>query len=301
VLRQIGVLPSELDPAVLSDHLLALGMTSRIVQGPGGWAVWVHDENQLARAKAELDAFLAQPDDPRFRQSARVAEDVRREEARKDREFRRNFREVSDQWTGLRLRRRPLTMALVLGSIAVFVLQNSTWGFRVENALLISSLHPGLEGGWTDNGLRDILSGQLWRLVTPILLHSGIFHILFNSWAILVEGTMIETHRGTLRLGVLVLVSALLSNLGQYFYMDRMDPHGLHAFGGLSGVGFALFGYLWMKGQYEPEQGMILHPSTTVLMLTWLVLCMTGLMGPIANAAHLVGLFVGVVFGVLRF
>ena len=98
-----------------------------------------------------------------------------------------------------------------------------------------------------------------------------------------------------------MLVSAVLSNVGQYFYMDRADPEALHLFGGLSGVGYALFGYLWMKGQYEPEQAMILHPNTITTMLLWLVLCMTGWVGPIANAAHVVGLLVGVAFGVLRF
>jgi GlpG protein len=46
---------------------------------------------------------------------------------------------------------------------------------------------------------------------------------------------------------------------------------------------------------------MILHPNTITTMLVWLVLCMTGLLGNIANAAHLVGLAVGVAFGVLRF
>ena len=42
---------------------------------------------------------------------------------------------------------------------------------------------------------------------------------------------------------------------------------------------------------------MILPPNTITMMLFWLVLCMTGLMGPIANAAHVVGLLVGVIFG----
>ena len=111
----------------------------------------------------------------------------------------------------------------------------------------------------------------------------------------------VEVSRGTLRLAILVLVSAVLSNVGQYIYMDRADPEALHLFGGLSGVGYALFGYLWMKGQYEPEQAMILHPNTITTMLLWLVLCMTGLLGPIANAAHVVGLLVGVAFGALRF
>ena len=36
---------------------------------------------------------------------------------------------------------------------------------------------------------------------------------------------------------------------------------------GISGVIYALFGYIWMKGLYEPEQGMILHPNTVTIML----------------------------------
>jgi GlpG protein len=38
-----------------------------------------------------------------------------------------------------------------------------------------------------------------------------------------------------------------------------------------------------------------------MIMLAWLMLCMTGLVGPIANAAHFMGLVVGVAFGVLRY
>jgi GlpG protein len=56
-----------------------------------------------------------------------------------------------------------------------------------------------------------------------------------------------------------------------------------------------------MKGRHEPEQGMILHPSSVQTMLFWLVLCMTGLVGNIANAAHVIGLVVGILFGLARF
>ena len=137
----------------------------------------------------------------------------------------------------------------------------------------------------------DHVPGQVWRLVTPIFLHFGLLHILFNAWATTLEGTLIETPAGHAPAG------DARAGLG-----DRSPtwasistwtgpiPDGLHLFGGLSGVGYALFGYLWMKGQYEPEQGMILHPNTVTTMLIWLVLCMTGLVGPIANAAHVVGL-----------
>ena len=144
--------------------------------------------------------------------------------------------------------------------------------------------------------------GQVWRLVTPIFLHFGLLHIVFNCWATIVEGTLIETGRGTLRLAVLVLVSAVLSNLGQYLLYEFIRArHGCTASAVFRGSATRMFGYLWMKGMYEPEQGMILHPNTISTMLIWLVLCMTGVLGPIANAAHVVGLVVGIIFGVFRF
>lgn len=301
-MRQIGTLPRNLDSQIFGDHLLALGMKARFDEQPDGWIVWIYNEDQLARARAELEAYVRQPDDPRFGEGARTAEEVRRNAAKLEKEYRKNFREVTDLWSGLQLRRRPLTMALVIVSIVVFLLQQSSLGPVVVSSLMFTTAHLDPERGWLSNGLDPILAGEVWRLVTPIFLHFSIWHILFNVWAVTVEGTMIESCRGTFRLAVLVLVAAVLSNLGQHFYYTlQADPGRFHLFGGLSGVVYALFGYLWMKGQYEPEQGMILHPNTITTMLLWLVLCMTNLLGPIANAAHVVGLLVGVAFGALRF
>ena len=97
------------------------------------------------------------------------------------------------------------------------------------------------------------------------------------------------------------MISAIISNFGQYLWMELADPGGPQLFEGMSGVVYALFGYIWMKGLYQPEQGMTLHPNTITIMLLWLVLCMTGSMGPVANAAHFMGLVAGVAFGVLRY
>jgi GlpG protein len=301
-LRQIGTLPKNLDPQVLGDHLLSQGVKARFDERPDGWLVWIYDENQISRAQSELRSYLERPDDPRFVAAGEAAQAVRRKEQQLDREYRKNFRFVTDQWGGLRVRRRPLTMVLVMISLLVFLLGESPAGAKVENTLFISTPHfDPQRGRWYDNGLAEVEAGQVWRLVSPIFLHFGLLHIVFNCWMTIVEGTLIESGRGTLRLAVLVLVSAVLSNLGQYYYMNLYEPDMAHRFGGLSGVGYALFGYLWMKGMYEPEQGMILHPNTISTMLIWLVLCMTGWLGPIANAAHVVGLVVGIIFGVFRF
>jgi GlpG protein len=90
-----------------------------------------------------------------------------------------------------------------------------------------------------------------------------------------------------------------VSNLGQYLWYVNTIEH-VRLFGGMSGVAYALFGYIWMKGEHEPEQGMILHPSTIQFMLFWLVICMLGMVGNIANAAHVVGLAAGVACGLAR-
>jgi GlpG protein len=171
----------------------------------------------------------------------------------------------------------------------------------VENALRFSTTVIDPEGRARGNGLKDIEHGEVWRLVTPIFLHGGILHILFNLMALSALGTIIELRRNSLRLAILVLLTAIASNVGQYLYMERVNPGEPQLFGGISGVVCGLFGYIWMKGLYEPEQGMILHPNSITFGLLWIALCMTGVFGPIANAAHMVGLVIGVAMGVLKF
>ena len=301
-MRQIGTLPRGIDPKIFADYLLTLGIKTRVDEQPEGWLVWIYNEDHIGRAGEELRDYLSRPDDPRYQKAVDAALAIRRREQARDREFRKNYREVSDLWAYPGLRRRPLSMILMAICIVVFFLEESpSSSSAVISTLRFSTAYLDQEGRPHDNGLNDILHGQVWRLVTPIFLHFGIIHILFNMWALSSFGTIIELRRGTFRLAALVLISAIASNLGQYLYMQRVDPGVVHLFGGISGVVCALFGYVWMKGLYEPEQGMILHPNSVTMMLFWLVLCMTGWMGNIANAAHVVGLLVGVAFGVLRF
>ena len=135
-LRQIGTLPRSLDPQVFGDYLLSQGMKARIDDRPEGWQVWIYNEDHFARAKTELENFVSHPDNPRFEQAGMQADSVRREEAKHNREYRKNFREVADQWSGLRLRRRPLTMALVIASVIVFLLTETSGRMSVRNCAL---------------------------------------------------------------------------------------------------------------------------------------------------------------------
>ena len=300
-MRQIGTLPKNLDPKAFADHLLTFGMKTRIDERPEGWDLWIYNEDHFNRAREELQGYLSNPEDPRYRDATQTAQAIRRREQQLDKQFRKNYREVSDLWAAPGLRRRPLTAALIATCVVVFVLQQSPRANEVEDRLFFTTYRADPNGNIQSN--EDILHGEVWRLVTPSFMHSRRFflHILFNMWWLNALGTLIEIRRGTLRLLGLVLITAVISNLSQYLWMERTDPGKPHWFLGMSGVVYGLFGYIWMKGLYEPEQGMFMHPNNVNIMILWLVLCMTGVLGPIGNAAHFMGMVAGMTLGVLRY
>jgi GlpG protein len=102
---------------------------------------------------------------------------------------------------------------------------------------------------------------------------------------------MIEARQGSGVLAALVAVIALCSNLAQFYYTHY--PY----FGGMSGVVYGLAGYAWMRGKYDRASGVGLDPQSVTILLVWLVICYTGVIGSVANTAHLVGLIVGMVWG----
>jgi GlpG protein len=306
-LRQIGTVPRSLDARAFADYLLSLGVKTRVDDRPEGWDVWIYNEDHLQQARDELEAFLRQPDDPRYRQATPTAQAIRRNQMQLEKTFRKNYRDAGDLWGYPDFSKRPLSTLLIAGCVILFILQNITsgrWknvpsGWELENRLFFTSFTFDEQGRPRDNGLKDIERGEVWRLVTPALMHANPIHILFNLLMFRQLGTLIEVRRGTLRLAVLLLVSAAISNYGQYLWDERTGL--VRPFMGLSGVVYALFGYVWMKGLYQPEQRMAVHPNSVNIMLIWLVACMSGALGPIANAAHFVGLAVGIIGGLMGF
>jgi GlpG protein len=301
-LRLIGTLPKTVDAQSFVDHLLALGMKSRIDERPDACDLWIYNEDHVQSARDELTQFLNHPDHPRYQESARAAKEVREKERKLHREFQKNFRDAGDLWYPT-ARRRIVTLGTTVICVFLFLLQETSpeKNVLVHDALLISSLSIDQDFRPIDHGLDDIRHGQVWRLVTPILLHGSFLHLVVNMLLLNQLGSLIELRRGHIRLLAIMLISAVASNLGQFFWMDHVNPGGLHLFLGMSGVISALFGYIWMKGLYEPEQGMILSPNTVIFMLAWLFFCLTGYVGPIANAAHFVGLASGMILGLCRF
>ncbi|MGH8652414.1 MAG: rhomboid family intramembrane serine protease [Gammaproteobacteria bacterium] len=173
----------------------------------------------------------------------------------------------------------PLTLSLVALSVLVYVLSFTPYQEGIFSNLLISNQA-------SNRHLPGISQGQLWRLVTPIFLHFHLLHILFNMCWLYQLGTLIEHKESTHLLLFQVASIAVGSNLAQWWISGP-------GFGGMSGVVYGLFGYLWIRSRYDPWSGYYVHSGVVYLMLAWLVLCFSGLLGPIANAAHVSGLVLG--------
>ena len=58
-----------------------------------------------------------------------------------------------------------------------------------------------------------ILAGQVWRLITPILLHASILHIGFNMYALFVIGPQLERFYGHKRFLLLYLITGFTGNV----------------------------------------------------------------------------------------
>ncbi len=302
-MRQIGTITDEVQARALEDYLLTLDITTRLVQADSGWQVWVIQEDKVGEARAELDAFLTNPDALRYKGLAPQARSIRKE---REREHRRHLEQTFDVrylWSSRDFRRCPLAWSLIILSLAVTF--GTSFGQRdwVVQKLLYCTFDvmPIVEfeqipQGWVETRdrlvrthlLGDLRRGELWRLITPIFIHFNWLHLLFNMYWLYGLGTEIEARKKTRRFAFLVIVAALVSNFAQ-FYITRWP-----IFGGMSGVDLALFGYIWMKGIYEPELGMSLSRQTVGIMFLYLVFSMYTRM-PFAHAAHLSGLFVGIV------
>jgi GlpG protein len=291
-MRQIGTLQNESDAHRFGAFLLTLGIDNNVEESNDAWDIWVANDDHLDHARTELDKFTAAPAGAQYDQAVVAAKSIEAEKEQAAEKRRKNFIDVRTRSSQVMQSNIPLTMLLVAVTIMVGFLTKvwSEGGQLSEEPALINNLRiaPIVDGGYFH--LDAIFKhGQVWRLITPIFMHLGLIHVIFNLMWLVDLGGMIESRRGTIFLGILVLTTAVLSNLSQYYWAGPL-------FAGMSGVNYGLFGYAWIKGRIDPTANVGVRPQTATLMLVWLVACMTGLLGPVANMAHFVGMLVGMTF-----
>ncbi len=133
----------------------------------------------------------------------------------------------------------------------------------------------------------SIRAGQYYRLLTGIFIHSGIFHILFNCYALYILGSQIESFFGKVKFIIIYFFSGLIGAL------FSMTFGGNYASVGASGAIFGLMGSLLYFGYYyRVYLGNVVKSQIIPLIVANLVI---GFISPgIDNYAHIGGLLGGI-------
>ena len=197
--------------------------------------------------------------------------------------------------------RFPLTMLLLLVNVLLFpvslnVSQGDFSGLFAQMTFLDFEVH-GDEIYFADLSY-TLESHQYWRLLTPMFIHFGWIHIVFNLLWVWEIGRRIEMISGSSVLLLVTIASSLGANILQY----AMSGPGL--FGGMSGVIFGYLGHSFIWDKLVPDRTMGLRPGIYVFMMVFLAVGFTGAidllgMGSLANGAHLGGLLGGLLTGVV--
>jgi rhomboid family protein len=186
-----------------------------------------------------------------------------------------------------------LTLALVGLNVVCFLVELSL-GSQADAALRRWGLVPA-----------DVLSSPAaWiTLVTSLFLHAGWLHLLFNVLYLAVFGMGVERLLGTLRFGLLYLISGLSGGLAYVAAQSAAEAPAVGASGAIAGVIAAslvlqprvalgaVFGYL-------PTSASL---PTLVLLIVWLLSQLLSGVASIAATtgiawwAHLGGFLAGLV------
>ena len=62
-----------------------------------------------------------------------------------------------------------------------------------------------------------IAEGEWWRLVTPMFLHWGLMHLLFNMFSLFIFGPELEKLAGKLRFLNIYVLAGLFGNIATFF------------------------------------------------------------------------------------
>lgn len=327
-MRQIGELDTPRQAEVFLSYLLVNGIEGHFEEGNGVVEIWIKDEDFFQDATAQLKQFRSNPTDSKYVQSVDQAASLLKEKQKRQQEIKKRIVPVSG---GRAVGPTPyLTISLIAISVLVAIGTNFGNDSPLQNpilkAMLFTHVGPltaeqlqwwvGTNPDSFDARTFSIQRGEIWRMVTPIFIHFGVTHILFNMWWLASLGNAIEKRYGWLYLGALVLAAAIIPNLAQCLVPVDWGgsapylwpgPYLITLVGGMSGVVYGLFGFVWMKSVYDRRSRLYMSELNIGIMIAWLVACcfadqlhainITFIPQNVANWAHGVGLLVGVVVG----
>lgn len=198
-------------------------------------------------------------------------------------------------------RRYPVTLFFFLASVLTFVLVmgfGENWNEEYLALLTFVELEIEADSVYFADLSSTLDRGEYWRIFTPMFIHFGWMHLVFNMLWLWEVGRRIEIVNGSGALALVILFSSAVSNIAQYLFT------GPSLFGGMSGVVFAVLGHSFVWSRMVRSRSTGLPHGIYIFLLIYLALGFTGAvdllgMGAIANWAHLGGLLAGLLTGFL--
>ncbi|WP_025026362.1 rhomboid family intramembrane serine protease [Caldalkalibacillus mannanilyticus] len=140
-----------------------------------------------------------------------------------------------------------------------------------------------------------VAAGEYWRLITPVFLHAGLGHVLFNSFSLLIFGPALERILGGFRFTILYLFAGFIGNVGTFLF-EAGDYMHLGASGAIYGLlGLYFYMRFFRQDLIDPGSAQIV---TTVLIIGAIY---TAVMPGINILGHLFGFVGGTLLGPVIF
>ncbi|MCA9039823.1 MAG: rhomboid family intramembrane serine protease [Planctomycetaceae bacterium] len=306
-MRLIGKLDSLEQARTFAEYLLSKNIPSSVDQDESGWDVWIVEEDHIETARAELEAFKQDPQAEKYKTGAvagrkqlKVVQKQQRKQAA------RNI-DVRQQWQPVHISQCPATLLLIGVSVLVALLSSNAIfdvGAKVDsgpipllrflNVKQFNIDNPQTLSSWV---FHSASHHEYWRYFTPMFIHFGLLHIIFNMMWMRDLGPLIESRTGSFLFLIIALAISLASNLAQFVISSYLTNFPMFNFGGMSGVVFGLFGFIWLRGKFDAASGLYMPPRLLVFLVIYQIICFLGILGPIANWAHLFGFISGAVIG----
>lgn len=132
---------------------------------------------------------------------------------------------------------------------------------------------------------------QIWRFISAIFLHAGAEHLVFNLFALILFGLILESIIGGRRFLIIFFVSGIAANLiAVNFYSSSL---------GASGAIFGIIGALTFLRPKMTIWVYALPMPMFIAALVWIAAGVFGIFNPsgVGDIAHLSGIVVGFIFG----
>ncbi len=139
----------------------------------------------------------------------------------------------------------------------------------------------------------SIRAGQVWRLITPILLHGSLTHILFNMYSLYSLGSQLEKFYGYKRFILLYLLAGFAGNAFS-FLVGPQDGISIGASTSIFGLAAAEGVFLFQNRKILGEQAR--SGIGNIFFVVALNLFVLGNIPGIDNWGHIGGLLGGLIF-----